>query len=109
MSTLPTLPVELWHQILSYVVTPTKPVELEGWNTSLSKPLLRFASEDADVQKSFTSFTESPPSSFFFPISVPELWRQLITRTTWQLERRAPAIFKIVLDNWPYAAGAKIP
>ena len=40
MGALPVLPNELWLQILGYVITPTHPVNIEGWEDS--KPLLEF-------------------------------------------------------------------
>jgi len=109
MPTLPTLPIELWQQIVGYVLTPTRPVAVESW--SCSTPVLQFAPEDVDVQKSFTLFTGPTASAvrFLIPISTPFIYHTLISQSRWQLKRNDHAIEKLVMDHWPYARGASVP
>jgi len=107
MPTPPTLPVELWYQILSYVVTPTRPVQVESWKDS--KPILQFAHEDAEVQRSFTLFTGPQATEFPFPICQMDLWRQLVSQSCWLLQRTADDIEKLVWKHWPCARHDNVP
>ena len=99
MTSLPVLPDELWLQILSYVVTPTHPVTIEGWEDS--KPLLDFNPADIDVQRSLGFLTGPAADVFVFPVFVPYIWQQFVGRTTWSLDRGGHEIREIVSEAWP--------
>jgi len=107
MSLLPALPVELCYQILSYVVTPKRPVQVESWKDS--KPILQFAPVDADVQRSFTLFTGPQATELPFPIFQNDLWRQLVSQSRWLLQRTAYDLDKLIWAHWPYARDAEVP
>jgi hypothetical protein len=109
MPTLPALPVELWSQILSYVVTLTRPIAIEGWDNNDSMPVLKFAPEDADIQRSFTLLTGPQAIDPPFPICEPESWRQLVSQSRWLLKRDTEDIYKLFREHWPYARHATLP
>jgi hypothetical protein len=107
MGVFPILPNELWRQILSYVITPTHPVHVEGWEDS--KPLLQFNPADTDVQRSLDFLTGPTANAFVFPISVPDIWQHFISRATWSLDRDGHEIREIVTEDWPHRHGKEIP
>ena len=84
-SVLPVLPVEIWHQILSHVMTPIEPVSIDFWLAN-HQPFVIFSDVDVKVERSFDFFTGELAGCFFFPISIPDIWRHLVSQATWSVE-----------------------
>jgi len=102
---LPVLPVELWQQILGHVVTPTDPVSINAWCPTKSvegwtADDLTFSPADIQVKRSFESLTQESADCFFFPVSVPDIWRQLISQATWSLHCGSTTIRDLTCDEW---------
>jgi len=100
MSILPALPVEIWRQILGYLITPKRALSITGWEDSL--PVIYFPSSCDDVKGSLARLTAPEAEGLFFPGSVAEVWRLLISRARWVLYRTVYQDATLVQDSLPY-------
>lgn len=108
MSALPILPVEIWRQILGYLVTPKDALSITGWKDFL--PVIHFPYPDFDVKGSLARLTAPATEGLFFRGCIAEIWRLLISRTRWVLIRTVYQNTTLVQDSLPHhRKGVRFP